>query len=132
MAAIRSGTFNAWTLAMGGSSADVGGHSGAGIVRVSAVDVVESTPRTLRGATGGHGTPGVSDGSGGGCYVISGQGYRLQTTIDCRSARDDTFGLGRLTTFTVRQPDLSGGTVHAVRKHFQLYPDVPVGASLQL
>ena len=135
LAALQSGHFNSVTLGMGGGGAsdqnsNDGGNGGDGIVRIAVDTIVESTDRTLRGDARAGGSAG--HGSGGGYYPISRRGFTLSagTTIDLRNGGSTaTEGLGRLTSFTVDQPTISG-TLLGVATHFQVYPARPRGGLL--
>ena len=132
--ALQTGTFTNWNLGMGGggggsSSAD-GLDGGDGLVRISQLDITESTNRDLQGESSASTN---RLGSGGGYYAISRRGYTLAngTNVDLGNGSSVTAynnsGQGRFTTFTVDQPTISGTITHGIATHFQVYPAVPIG-----
>ncbi|MDE2867106.1 MAG: hypothetical protein OXN91_00520 [Chloroflexota bacterium] len=133
LAALLTGSFTADNLGMGGGGGSGpagrdGGDAGDGFVRRSSSNIVESQSRNLSGSAGqrdaGHG-------SGGGYYAISRRGFEFSTgtTINLgNGSNSSTHGKGRLTTFTVDQPTISGTVSNGVLTHFQIYPSIPLGA----
>ena len=131
--ALLTGNFTADTLHMGGSAGASyyqgivrsGGASGSGRVVISKGNIVESSSHDLSGERGWQ------NGSGGGYYVVCRRGFTLASgaSIDLGNGRDSaTDGKGRLTTFTVDQPTITGTVSNGVLTHFQIYPSVPLGA----
>ncbi len=131
--ALLTGSFTADTLHMGGSAGASyyqgrvrsGGASGSGHVVISRGNIVESSSRDLSGEDGWQ------DGSGGGYYVVGRSGFTLSSgaSIDLGNGEDSaTDGKGRLTTFTVDQPTITGTVSNGVLTHFQIYPSIPLGA----
>ena len=136
--ALRTGTWNGWTLGMGGGGAASGStdgrDGGPGIVRISGTTFTESTNRDLRAESAGASTQRL--GSGGGYYAVSLQGYTLSsgTTIRLGSNSTNTnvqlSGQGRMTLFTVNDPTISGTVQQGITTEFQIYPAIPFGGAL--
>ena len=134
--ALRTGTWNGWTLGMGGGgpagSNNNGRDGGDGVVRVSIADITETTNRDLRAEVGAL----FGLGSGGGYYAISRRGFTLNagTTIQLGSNSTNNnarySGWGRMTLFTVDDPTISGTVQEGIITEFQVYPSVPIGGLL--
>lgn len=136
LAALIAGEYTATSLGMGGSGgnnkSERGGSGGNGYVTISSQNIVYASTRNLRGGSrhrSGSRYGGYS--SGGGFYAISRQGFTLapRASIDLNrgSSSNSSAGQGRLTTFTVDQPSMSGNIQNGVATHFQIYPSVPFG-----
>ena len=136
--ALITGRFDATNLAMGGGGGGGhtyvrGGNAGDGYVRISSDHINEATNHLLRGTAP---LSNSGPGSGGGYYAVSGHGFTLasDTTIDLsggqspNTSQPGSGGNGRLTTFTVDQPTISGTVTNGEKTHFQIYPSIPLGA----